>query len=557
MVGRPVRDDADLGRGVAAGDPAAFAELYERYARGIHDFVAGQLGDRQAAEDLTQATFVRALERRQTLRQPAAVRSWLYSIALNLARNRRSRVRELAALDELFAVASPLPGPEAADLQREHVRLVWTAAIGLEPRQYAVLDLTVRHGMSTAEVATALGVSVRHAAVLVHRAHAALANAVRALLVARSRTHCPQLAGMVPAGVRALGPAERRTVDHHLRRCAACQACAARLTRPAELLGGIAILPLPAAMRWPPPGFPAPGDQTAPVGVQLRMAGARIPRVGIMAGGLAVFLGLGYGLIHVLPGHGSAPSLPSGAVTRVAARPIPATSVASPLTNPTPAPSLQPSPQDLWDEARASVASASSYHIAYYNESPAVTPSIDGPPVITGLEVDMLGTGDYRGNITFNNSFMGGGEMQIARVRGVTYVRGFVGSLGAPVPVDDYSWFGLTTQQRWDVSGKWLACSGPRQAAAVRAIDAVVQKYALPSGLAATLSPQGPLALGEGEWVGPTNTDDDQVTDGTTMLTVEPLMRQLYEMRSGDADVIVTHYGSIPPVSVPSPVLLG
>jgi hypothetical protein len=131
---------------------------------------------------------------------------------------------------------------------QESAQLVWAAARSLEPRQYAVLDLATRHQMTTPEIAEALEVESSHAAVLVHRAREALGNAVQQLLVARRRTHCERLAELVPAGVSELTPEQRASVDHHMRRCPNCQTMAARLTEPAAILGGIAIVAMPALL---------------------------------------------------------------------------------------------------------------------------------------------------------------------------------------------------------------------------------------------------------------------------------------------------------------------
>ena len=120
-----------------------------------------------------------------------------------------------------------------------------------------MLDLTVRQQLTTPEVAAVLGIEPGHAAVLVNRAKEALGNAVRYLLVARRRTHCPTLMAMVPTGVRELTPEQRTSVDHHMRHCADCRTMASALTRPVEILGGIAVIGLPLALQG------APGSSSA------------------------------------------------------------------------------------------------------------------------------------------------------------------------------------------------------------------------------------------------------------------------------------------------------
>lgn len=244
----PQADDAALGARLRAGDAAAFTILYERYAPTIYDFVRRTVREPAAAEDVTQIVFTRAWERAASLRDPAKVRSWLFSLAHNAAIDRVREERPTADITEqtqlAYFAATPLREVEA----QEAGALVWAAAASLEPRQYAVLDLAVRRDLSSAEIAGVLGVKDRHAAVLVTRAKDALANAVRFLLVARRRDHCPGLSALVPSGVRTLTPEQRTSVDHHMRRCPACQAMALRLVAPAELFGALLPVTLPAAL---------------------------------------------------------------------------------------------------------------------------------------------------------------------------------------------------------------------------------------------------------------------------------------------------------------------
>lgn len=240
--------EAVLGERIREGDAEAFGQLYEEHAPGVYDFLVRLVRDRSAAEDLTQSTFTRAFEQRASLRDPSKVRSWLWSTAHNLAMNHLGRTRRSESIDDQVDLAETSRGPEESAMAHDAAELVWLAAASLEPRQYAVLDLTVRRDLSTQEVADTLRVPVAHAAVLVHRAREALGNAVRYLLVARRRDACGQLAALVPAGVRALTPEQRSAVDHHMRRCATCRELGERLTAPVELLGGLVLIPLPARL---------------------------------------------------------------------------------------------------------------------------------------------------------------------------------------------------------------------------------------------------------------------------------------------------------------------
>ena len=86
MLPREAADDDGLIRAAAAGDRAAFGELYERYARMVHAILLVRVppGD---AEDLVQDVFVSAMRQLSGLRTAAAFRGWLAAIARNRARD--------------------------------------------------------------------------------------------------------------------------------------------------------------------------------------------------------------------------------------------------------------------------------------------------------------------------------------------------------------------------------------------------------------------------------------------------------------------------------------
>jgi RNA polymerase sigma factor (sigma-70 family) len=281
--------DATLGAALHDGDQHALAALYDRHVPGIYDFLARYLRDPAAAEDLVQTTFVRAWEGRETLREPAGVKGWLFRIAHNLATNQLTRARPQDQVEDHFELAAPGPGPEQEATAKESAALVWAAASSLEPRQYAVLDLCIRRELSTREVADVLGLPVGHAAVLVSRAKEALGNAVRYLLVAQRRDRCERLAALVPAGVRALTPQQRSAVDHHLRRCEDCQRLGRSLTSPAELFGGLVALPVPSALRGDGREYVLRSARKSQASQAPARAGlARLPKWTLVVAGLAL-----------------------------------------------------------------------------------------------------------------------------------------------------------------------------------------------------------------------------------------------------------------------------
>jgi RNA polymerase sigma-70 factor (ECF subfamily) len=83
--------DEDLLRLCARGESAALEELVRRYQTPIHRFLARFLGSSDDAEEATLDVFVRAWQHAGRFQYRARVATWLYRIAVNIARDAHSR----------------------------------------------------------------------------------------------------------------------------------------------------------------------------------------------------------------------------------------------------------------------------------------------------------------------------------------------------------------------------------------------------------------------------------------------------------------------------------
>ena len=70
---------------LARGDEAAFAELYDACADRLHGYVAARLGSRDAASDVVQASFLRAVKSRRRFRGVENPIAYMFQIARNEA----------------------------------------------------------------------------------------------------------------------------------------------------------------------------------------------------------------------------------------------------------------------------------------------------------------------------------------------------------------------------------------------------------------------------------------------------------------------------------------
>jgi RNA polymerase sigma-70 factor, ECF subfamily len=155
-------DDHELVERAAAGDLDAFAELVRAYERRVASVIYRLLDDRRDVEEATQDVFVQAWRNLRRFRGDAQLFTWLYRIAVNEALMRRRRKRpEVQELDERLA-AAPNPEPGLQDLLLREL-----AALPFEYRAAVVLRDV--EGLTNAEVANALGISVAAAKSRIHR----------------------------------------------------------------------------------------------------------------------------------------------------------------------------------------------------------------------------------------------------------------------------------------------------------------------------------------------------------------------------------------------------
>lgn len=76
------RSDAEVVEGIAAGQDWALNEVWRRFAPLVANTAERALGSKIDAEDVTQDAFTRVFRKLPTLREPARLRSFVYSIAL-------------------------------------------------------------------------------------------------------------------------------------------------------------------------------------------------------------------------------------------------------------------------------------------------------------------------------------------------------------------------------------------------------------------------------------------------------------------------------------------
>jgi RNA polymerase sigma-70 factor, ECF subfamily len=170
--------DEQLMRLAARGDVQAFGTLYDRYQPRLLAFLTRFTGDVTVAQDLTQDTFWRAWEYRETFRNDRPFSAWIYTIARNAAVSELRRAhRHFVPLDPELSTGFD---DQAERLSlREQVR---SALRQLPYDQRMCLILREYEGFSHAEIAGVVGCSEGAVRVISYRARRALAKLLRPLL---------------------------------------------------------------------------------------------------------------------------------------------------------------------------------------------------------------------------------------------------------------------------------------------------------------------------------------------------------------------------------------
>jgi RNA polymerase sigma-70 factor (ECF subfamily) len=154
-------DDAALVREILDGRPGASAELFDRYGAHLQRVLARVFGQDPELADLLHEVFVQALKDLHKLSDPSALKSWMTSIAVFVARGRiRKRKRQrwlyFVSPQEMPEPAASGPDPEIMEAVRDTYRILDR----LDPDERIVFALRFIDGMELKEVAGACGVSL-------------------------------------------------------------------------------------------------------------------------------------------------------------------------------------------------------------------------------------------------------------------------------------------------------------------------------------------------------------------------------------------------------------
>ena len=160
---------------------AEFRRLYQAHRTAVHAYFTGRTGDPQSAADLMQDVFLRVWQHLEKLADMPddRQRAWIFTVARNLSVDAHRHQRTQTGAEQALAHEPARPPPSASTaastvvIAAERVAVVGEAIRRLPEPQRVTLAMAAAGGMTSAELAAALGVpagTVRYRLSLARRA---------------------------------------------------------------------------------------------------------------------------------------------------------------------------------------------------------------------------------------------------------------------------------------------------------------------------------------------------------------------------------------------------
>ena len=184
------QQDLILARAVASGDERAFTKFFDEFAARLYRFALRRLnGNADLAEEITQQTLSRAVEKLHLYRGEASLFTWLCQICRHLAidqvrDNQRDAQRYISADDDpdVRAALESIPIETAAEptalIERTDLARVVQAVLDQLPGNYAdALEWKYIEGLEVTEIASRMRLTPLAAQSLLARARVAFRDA--------------------------------------------------------------------------------------------------------------------------------------------------------------------------------------------------------------------------------------------------------------------------------------------------------------------------------------------------------------------------------------------
>ena len=142
-----------------AGDLEAFERLMRQQERLVLATAVRLLGNLEDAQDAAQEVFLRLYRNLANVQTSGNLTGWLYRVTVNVCHDQRRKRPDTALMEDASDVAAPAADPQRELTEAERRRALELSLRLLSQKERAALVLRDLEGLSTAEVAAALGSS--------------------------------------------------------------------------------------------------------------------------------------------------------------------------------------------------------------------------------------------------------------------------------------------------------------------------------------------------------------------------------------------------------------
>jgi len=241
----PQSDESLLAAG-RQGDARALEALLERHQGQVYRFGMKMCRDPEDAKDVLQDTLLAMARSVRDFRGQSSLSTWLYSIARRFCmrkqqRNKQAQERERSlesgARTESEGLADPAEAPDDTLAGKQVERALDEAIAGLDPMYREVLLLRDVEGLTAAEVAEVLGLTVQAVKSRLHRARLSVRARVAPLLgieadLPAAAGTCPDVLTMFSQHLEDEISADLcAEMERHLEGCARCRGTCDSLKR--------------------------------------------------------------------------------------------------------------------------------------------------------------------------------------------------------------------------------------------------------------------------------------------------------------------------------------
>ena len=182
--------DLQTAKKILAGDDQAFRHLFDRFFPRLYRFACARLdGDTDAAAEVVQLTFCKAIDKLDTYRGEAALYTWFSQICRNTlidhCRENQRRISHIVLFEDyepiraiIEMLAAPVEEQPETEAWRADIGNLVAATIDALPTNYGdVLEWKYIDGLSTQEIATRMSLSYKAAESLLTRARTTFRDA--------------------------------------------------------------------------------------------------------------------------------------------------------------------------------------------------------------------------------------------------------------------------------------------------------------------------------------------------------------------------------------------